>query len=193
MTGWEVFARALLDNHYHTIFRTPHANLVEGMKWFQNTYTRRLNGRHKLCGHLFGGRYRSILIQNKDCGGAVWRDYLRTAIDYVHLNPGRAGLAGGVESSVGEYPWSSLSSAYLKPPSKRPEWMAVKETLDLFQYKDTAKGRRDFVGRLDNWICDEKGEPQVEQSTFADRVSKGWFWGTESFKESLLDLSLIHI
>jgi hypothetical protein len=157
------------------------------MKWLQNTYTRRLNARHKLWGHLFGGRYRSILVENKDCGGSLWRDYLRTVSDYVHLNPGRAGLAGGVDSSLGEYQWSSLGSAYLKPPSKRPEWMAAKETLDLFQCKDTPKGRSDFVARLDQWVRDERGEPAVEESTFADRVSRGWFWGSESFKETLLD------
>jgi REP element-mobilizing transposase RayT len=42
-TGWEVFARVLMDNHYHLALRTPKANLVEGMTWFQNTFTRRIN------------------------------------------------------------------------------------------------------------------------------------------------------
>ena len=36
---------------------------------------------HRLWGHVFGGRYRSLLIENEDFGGAVSRDYLRTAID----------------------------------------------------------------------------------------------------------------
>lgn len=43
-------------------------------------------------GHLFGGHYRSILIENQEAGGNLWRDYLRTAIDYIHLNPGSAGI-----------------------------------------------------------------------------------------------------
>lgn len=34
MCGWEVFAWALMENHYHAVFRTPHGNFVEGMKWF---------------------------------------------------------------------------------------------------------------------------------------------------------------
>lgn len=71
MTGWEVFVWVLMDNHYHAVFRTPKANLVEGMTWFQNSFTRRLNSRDKLWGHLFGGRYRSILVENEDFGGAV--------------------------------------------------------------------------------------------------------------------------
>ncbi|MBX7210705.1 MAG: transposase [Verrucomicrobiaceae bacterium] len=50
-TGWEVLAWVLMDNHYHCwLIRTPEPNLVEGMKWFQNAYTRRFNARHKLWG-----------------------------------------------------------------------------------------------------------------------------------------------
>ena len=127
MTGWEVFAWVLLDNHYHAVFRTPRANLVDGMKWLQNTYTRRLNARHRLWGHLFGGRYRSILIEDKDYGGSLWRDYLRTAIDYVHLNPGRAGLVDGLEISTKDYRWSSLAQGYLsRHRSGRSGWRLQK-------------------------------------------------------------------
>ncbi len=53
----------------------------EGADCFQNTFTRRINSMHRLWGHVFGGRYRSLLIENEDFGGAVSRDYLRTAID----------------------------------------------------------------------------------------------------------------
>jgi len=44
-SGWEVFSWVLMDNHYHAVFRTPHGNLIEGMRWFQNTFTRRINSR----------------------------------------------------------------------------------------------------------------------------------------------------
>ncbi|MEM8569059.1 MAG: transposase, partial [Bacteroidota bacterium] len=56
-TGWRVHAWVLMDNHYHLVIETPEANLVAGMKWLQNTYTRRFNAAHKLWGHVFGGRY----------------------------------------------------------------------------------------------------------------------------------------
>ena len=188
MTGWEVFAWVLMDNHYHFVFRTPKANLVDGMTWFQNTYTRRLNCRHKLWGHLFGGRYRSILIENEDLGGAVWRDYLRTVIDYVHLNPGRASLIDGVGKKAADYQWSSLATAYDWPPSKRPPWVAVTEVLDLFQKKDTKKGRQAFLTRLDRWISEGKGIPEIDGVKVEERVARGWIWGAEDFKESVLQL-----
>ncbi len=37
-----------MGNHYHLLIQTPEPNLVVGMKWLQNTYTRRFNIRHRL-------------------------------------------------------------------------------------------------------------------------------------------------
>lgn len=53
-TRWDVFARVLMENHYHALFRTPEPNPVAGMPWFQNqnAFTRRLNARRHLWGHL---------------------------------------------------------------------------------------------------------------------------------------------
>ena len=44
-TGWRVHAWVLMSNHYHLMVETPEANLVAGMRWLQNTFTRR----HKIC------------------------------------------------------------------------------------------------------------------------------------------------
>jgi hypothetical protein len=42
------------------------------MKWFLGTYTSRFNRRHKLFGHLFSGRYKSLIVDGSGDG------YLRT-------------------------------------------------------------------------------------------------------------------
>jgi REP element-mobilizing transposase RayT len=39
-SGWHLYAWVLMSNHYHLLFKTPEPNLVAGMKWFQNTWTR---------------------------------------------------------------------------------------------------------------------------------------------------------
>lgn len=44
-TGWQVYAYALMENHYHLVFKTPKPNLVDGMTVFQNTVTKRHKGR----------------------------------------------------------------------------------------------------------------------------------------------------
>lgn len=184
--GWEVFAWVLMNNHYHAVFRTPQANLVEGMAWMQNTYTRRLNGRHRLWGHLFGGRYRSLSIDDGQANVPDSGDYLTSAIDYVHLNPARAGIVDGRRQSLMEYRWSSLAQGYLVSPSKRPPWLSASEGLGLLNTSDTATGRRRLLERLDGWIREERDGDAIEGALFGDRVRRGWFWGTEQFKERML-------
>jgi hypothetical protein len=46
----------------------------------------RYNARHRTIGHLFGGRYKAVLVDGQDPRN------LATLLDYVHLNPVRAGL-----------------------------------------------------------------------------------------------------
>ena len=85
-TGWQVYALGLMNNHFHLVIATPRGNLVAGMKWLLGTYTGRFNRRYRWCGHLFSGRYKALIVD-----GEATR-YLKTACDYVHLNPVRAKL-----------------------------------------------------------------------------------------------------
>ena len=79
------------------------------MKWFCGVYTRRFNIRHKLCGHLFAGRYKALPVDGSGNG------YLRTVYDYVHLNPARARVIKP-RQPLEAFPWSSYPF-YLKAPS----------------------------------------------------------------------------
>jgi hypothetical protein len=81
-----------MSNQYHLLVATPEARLVEGMKWVQNTYTRRFNVRHGQRGRLFGDRYKSVMVEGEGY-------YDETLMDTIHLNPARAGgdRPGGIE------------------------------------------------------------------------------------------------
>lgn len=79
-SGFRVWAWILMKNHYHLVIETPKPNLVAGMSWFQNTYTRRFNTRHTAWGRLFGDRYKSILIDDERRGGGS--SYLASLLDY---------------------------------------------------------------------------------------------------------------
>src|SRR5438132_13284468 len=116
-TGWQVHAYCLMRNHFHLVIETPLPNLVAGMKWFLGTYTSRFNRKHKLFGHLFSGRYKSLVVDGSGSG------YLKSVCDYVHLNPARAKLVA-LETPLKSFPWSSWP-AYLGVPSKRPAWLRV--------------------------------------------------------------------
>jgi REP element-mobilizing transposase RayT len=94
-----VHSWCLMSNHYHLLLETPKGNLVDAMKWFQGTFTQRYNARHKLWGHLFQGRYKAKVVDDKDSS------YFRKVSEYIHLNPAEAGL---VEPGAGRsYIWSS--------------------------------------------------------------------------------------
>ncbi|MBK1829912.1 transposase [Verrucomicrobiaceae bacterium R5-34] len=178
-TGWRVYAYALIDNHYHLVFKTPKANLVEGMTWFQNTVTKRHNARNKLRGHLFSGRYKAVLVEEND--------YLDTLIHYVHLNPVRAKLVA-VKDGIENYPWCSLAD-YIKPASKRRSWIAVGAGLEHLGYADTAAGRRKFLadteGLVDKSRLTRAGIDQPEGAGLQVTVERGWCFGSEEFREKM--------
>ena len=114
-TGWQVPAYVLMPNHFDWVVETPLPNLVAGMKWLLGTDTSRFNRRHKLFGHLFSGRYKSLIVDGSGSG------YLKSVGDYVHLNPARAELVAA-DPPLRSFAWSSWP-AYLLARSKRPVWL----------------------------------------------------------------------
>lgn len=97
-TDWRVHAYCLMVNHFHLVVETPRGDLVAGMRWFLGTYTSRYNHRHKLFGHLFGGRFKALVVDGSGNG------YFLTVCDYVHLirhAPSCWGRSSGCEIMVG--------------------------------------------------------------------------------------------
>lgn len=187
-TGWKVHAWVLMSNHYHLMIETPEANLVTGMTWLQNTYTRRFNSRHRLWGRLFGDRYKAILCE------ATSPYYYCTLMDYIHLNPVRVGLVRIEKGqSVRDYPWSSVAGAYAIPPAKRAPWLAAYEGLTMAQCRDTAAGRRQFVAHLDRRAREEGARRAGVIAPEGDRrrshLRHGWYWGSQGFAEKMLKLA----
>jgi putative transposase len=189
MTGWQVHAWVLMSNHYHLVIETPEANLVAGMQWLQNTYTRRFNVRNRLWGRLFGDRYKSVLVE-----GAGY--YYETLLDYVHLNPIRAGLIDARRGkSIREYAWSSVGGGHALPPGQRPAWLASAEVLKAFDCADSAAGRRQWVQRLDERArfeaVEECGVPPRDPGSDGRRshLRDGWYWGSQAFAERTLKLA----
>lgn len=81
-----VHGYVLMGNHYHLIAETRGANLGRWMHWLSTAYTVYFNRRHRQVGHLFQGRYKSIVVEAED--------YLLSLSRYVHLNPVRGKLLG---------------------------------------------------------------------------------------------------
>jgi putative transposase len=192
-TGWRVYGWVLMRNHYHLLVETPGANLVSGMQWLQTAYTVWFNRRHGLSGHLFGGRYKAVLIDQGAAESKMLYGYLGTVLDYLHLNPVRAGIVGA-RSSQGllDYRWSSLTGAYLCSPRKRPNWACVEVAFSLFGLKDNAAGRRRFLERLEQRVQEESarhcGAMTPEGQSLQSTLRRGWYFGSQVFREQLLAL-----
>ncbi|MCP4652773.1 MAG: transposase [Candidatus Omnitrophica bacterium] len=96
-----VHAYCLMTNHYHLFIETTQPNLSRIMQYLNTSYTVYYNHKRKKSGHLFGGRYKSILVEQDS--------YYNRLTRYIHLNPVRAKIL----KKPGDYRWSSYR-AYIK-------------------------------------------------------------------------------
>ena len=116
--NWSVHSWCLMTNHYHLLLETPDSNLSKGMRYLNGVYTQRFNRRHSRTGHVFQGRFKSILVERDS--------YLLELARYIVLNPVRAGMVESAE----QWDWSSYPvTAGLVPC---PEWFDRKWLLSGF-------------------------------------------------------------
>jgi len=105
----------LMDNHFHFLLETPAGNLSDFMRYFNITYTSFFNRKYKRCGHLYQGRFKSILVEKET--------YLSRLSRYIHLNPTRTQRIKNqpLKNQIKHlftYPWSSLGE-YLNPSNRK--------------------------------------------------------------------------
>jgi putative transposase len=115
---WKLYAYVLMSNHYHLLIMTREPNLSAGMQKLGALYAQRFNEKHVRWGHLFGGRFKSHMIDTSR--------YLLSASRYIVLNPVRAGLS----ITADEWPWSSYPAT--AGATTAPPWLAVDELLRQF-------------------------------------------------------------
>ena len=156
----EIYAYVLMGNHYHVLLKTIEANLSKAMQWFGTTYTRKFNLNHHSNGHLFQGRFKSIIVENDA--------YLMRLSCYIHRNPLRAGIV----DRIAEYKWSSyLFYGYKK---KGPDWLKTSVILDYLSKSDLYKAYRKKMQEY----------AEENQSVWED-VKHGLIYGSQDFVDKL--------
>ena len=134
-----VHGYVLMDNHYHLLVETPRANLSAVMQWLGVSYTGAFNRRHRRVGHLFQGRFRSVLLDE-----AAVAEVSR----YVHLNPVRVrGL--GLNKAAQQQSRAGVGS--------KPDATLVRERLQrLRQYRWSSY--RAYAGATcrPNWLTTQR-------------------------------------
>lgn len=156
----EIYAYVLMSNHYHLLLKTLDPNLSKVMQWFGTTYTRKFNLNHHTNGHLFQGRFKSIIVENDV--------YLLRLSCYIHRNPVRAGLV----DRLADYPWSSYPFYGYK--KKSPGWLNTGTILDYLSGDDSHQAYRKKMR-----------EYAKENHSIWEDVKYGLIYGSQDFVEKL--------
>ena len=158
---FDIFAYVLMDNHYHLLVKSRQANLKKAMQWFGTTYTQRFNRRHYRSGHLFQGRYKSIIVQNDA--------YLLQLSYYIHRNPVRAGIV----KRLADYRWSSYRVyAYGR---KTPEWLST--DLILAQFKGESDRQKSYRKKVQKYA--------KEESRLIENIRHNLILGSKQFADAI--------
>lgn len=160
---WNCYAYCLMKNHYHLLIETPEPNLVKGMTRLNGTYTQYFNNRHDRVGHLFQGRYKSIVVEKEN--------YLLELCRYIVLNPVRAKLV----KDPADWEWSSYRVTIKSELG--PAWIDNKFILEQFGTKDDdaiaiyKRFVKDGIGSKAPWNK-LKGQIWLGQQDFIKEVQK---------------------
>ena len=163
---WRTFSFALMNTHYHLFVQTPDANLSEGMHYFNGGYAGYFNWRHSRSGHLFDGRYRTVLVE----GEGHWLEVSR----YIHLNPVRAGIVRRPE----DWPWSTCRG-YVHA-SRRFAWVDYGRVLADFG-GDTRSGRYSYKAFVEEGVRSRPESPLL-------KAVQGIILGSQNFVEKIRGL-----
>jgi putative transposase len=139
--GWRCLAYCLMVNHYHLVVETPQPNLSDGMRQLNGTFTQRFHRRHGRGGHLFQGRFHSVLVDRDQ--------HLLELARYVARNPVRAGLCRRPE----EWRWSSHCALAGLAPAR---FIAIEGLLSYFG-ANPAVARRRYLAFVHDADGDESG------------------------------------
>ncbi|GAB5561335.1 MAG: hypothetical protein SynsKO_29820 [Synoicihabitans sp.] len=170
-TGWILHAWVIMGNHFHLAVETPKSNLSEGMRWLQSVFGMRYNKFRRGSGHIFQGRFKSIVVENDHRMG--WLTH------YIHLNPVRAGICKMEE--LGQYQFGSF--AQLMDKKRRAPFLNVNTSLSSAGgLPDTPKGRRQYAAYLAWLVEDESAQKEMKFT----QMSKNWAMGSASFRKELV-------
>lgn len=105
--GVRCYAQCLMDTHYHLAIDTPRANLSAALGYLNGVYTQTSNRRHSWTGHVFEGRFNSIVVGDQS--------YLRRLCRYIALNP----VVARKVQDPAAWPWSSYAATaeLCEPPA----------------------------------------------------------------------------
>lgn len=147
--GFKLHAFCIMDNHAHLLIEVQDISLSQIMQRIQQVYTQWFNRKYDRTGHVFQQRYKALLCDKEN--------YLMQLIKYIHNNPVKAGLAGGIE-----YKWSSHLSYLGK---EKGNVVDTSDVLSIFSQNriEAVKQYLQFMNqKLEEIMYENLGEFQVK-------------------------------
>ncbi|MBW1796208.1 MAG: transposase [Deltaproteobacteria bacterium] len=184
-------AYVLMANHFHFILQTSQPNLSEFMRHLLVTYTVRFNRKHGRSGHVFQGRYKSLLVEEDK--------YLLPLSRYIHLNPIRTREFEDTDyhakaEYLKKYRWSTLPGyCYVRKRNKKIDYTWL---LGVYFGGDKPQGRRRYreyvfggmLGQIENPFDDVVHQCVLGTEDFVDWVKKKLSWEKQREVPSLRKL-----
>lgn len=165
--GIFLHAYCIMENHYHFLMETPHANISKALQHINSSYNTYYQQTYGPVGHLFQGRFKAIIVDTEA--------YLAALNRYIHLNPVRAGIVRRPE----EFEWSSYR--YFFQDQGIPPFLNIDDTLnDLSQ--DRIRAREKFRLFIEEGIHGAVPDPM-------EKVVKQNILGGEQFVNEMIDLA----
>lgn len=166
---WVLHAYVVMSNHYHLALETPEPNLIAGMQWLQSTFAVRFNAFNKERGHVFQGRYKALLVQPGQHFAAL--------VDYIHLNPVRAGIC-----TLGELRVLPLCSYRHYFRDERPGCLHRGRFLSERGLADSPAGMDAYA----HWLASRQAATPAEAEALRCRMTRGWAIGEPAYKAELV-------
>ena len=160
--GWLLHAWVLMKNHYHLLIETPTATLSRGIKLLNQRYAQYFNKRHERVGHLFQGRFKSILVEREG--------HLLELLRYIVLYPVRCGAV----RHASDHEWSNYrATAGLM---YAPPWLHVDWTLRQF-----GSDRLTAQDEYRRFVADARGASYNPWDSLVGQI----YLGGEDFRERM--------
>jgi putative transposase len=146
--GFKLMGYIIMDNHFHILLQTFEKPLQSILHRINSKYSKYYNRKYDRKGHVFGERYKAILVQDES--------YLLTLLRYIHQNPVKAGICNRVE----EYKWSS-DYYYRNGIDKEIDIHVILGSISkdakiaIKQYKEFIQEIGDIDYGKENWIGEE--------------------------------------
>ncbi len=134
--GVKIIAYVCMSNHFHSLIQIPGPVLSKFIQKYSTRFARIVNILNDRKGHVFQGRHRTSLVDEKQ--------YLMTVIAYIFYNPVRAGIVERVE----DYQWSNYHE--ITNENDNQNYDIIYEQF----HRDRNRGRLAFV----KWLNDMNSE-----------------------------------